>query len=203
VLVRLLKKLERMREELASMGIANQDKGLFAFPRVHSPGHLMLADDANCNGLLDRFCDYFETPVNKDGLRHYIRQHQLRRFFALLFFWGNSYAGLETLRWFLGHSDPEHLYRYITESTPGDVLRDVKVDFALEQLRARHPSADQLARVIAERFGVNAIQLMDSDELLDFVETLLLESMLHIEPHFFVGHSGREYTILIVVEGEN
>ena len=200
VIADLLLKLQRMQEELLSLGVINEKCGLFAFPRVHSPGELKVVSDKSCNELLDRFCDYFETERTEDNRRYYIRQHQLRRFFAMLFFWGNSYSGLETLRWFLGHSDPEHLYRYITESTPGEVLKDVKVDFAIEQLRARHPSADQLAYAIQERFGVNMIELVDSEELPGYVESLLLDSKLHIEPHFFNGHNGREYTILIIVE---
>ena len=92
------------------------------------------------------------------------------------------------------------MYRYITESMPGEVLRGVKVDFAIEQLRARHPSADRLAAVLEKRFGTSFIQLMDSDELAGFVESLLVDSKLRVEPHFFEGHTGREYIILILVD---
>ena len=198
VLVALLKKLQGMQRSLIELGVLTKEVRLFSFPRMHTAG-LRLADDSSCNVLLDRFCDYFETPINENGCRIYIRQHQLRRFFAILFFWGNSYSGLDTLRWFLGHSDPEHLYRYISESTPGEILRDVKIDFVLERLRCNDPSTRQLVEALEKRFGTQSIQLMDSEELFDFIDSLLADSKLTVEPHFFLGLSGREYTIAIVV----
>lgn len=200
VLVGLLGKLKRLQDELIGLGVMTAPVSLFAFPYVHRQG-LRDADEMKCNEQIDRFCDYFKIGMNEHGQRHYIRHHQLRRFFALLFFWGNSYSGLETLRWFIGHSDPEELYRYITEDTPGDALREIKVDYALEQLRSRHPSADGLAAALEVRFGVNLIQILESEELQEYLESQLLEAKLRIEPHFFQGHTGREYVMLIIVEG--
>ncbi|NQY65393.1 MAG: hypothetical protein HRT38_17080, partial [Alteromonadaceae bacterium] len=78
------------------------------------------------NRHLNVFCDYFETqPVTyaeNDERRYYIRQHQLRRFFAMTFFWSKGFDGLDTLRHFLAHTDTEHLYHYVTEGVPGEVL---------------------------------------------------------------------------------
>ncbi|EEY90103.1 hypothetical protein HMPREF0017_01029, partial [Acinetobacter lwoffii SH145] len=75
-------------------------------------------DRTNYYRFTDKFCDYIETPTvlyrNNTHYRYYLKQHQLRRFFALMFFWSNAYDGLDTLRNFLGHTDAEHLYHYIT-----------------------------------------------------------------------------------------
>jgi integrase len=52
----------------------------------------------------DRFCDYHEVNLDEQGRRYYVRAHQLRRNFAMLFFWHGSFGGVEVLRHFLGHS---------------------------------------------------------------------------------------------------
>jgi integrase len=80
---------------------------------------------------LDRFCDYVQIPTDENGRRYYIRLHQLRRNFAMLFFWQGSFGGIEVLRYFLGHQKPSMTYRYVTETMKGAVLRRVKAKEAL------------------------------------------------------------------------
>lgn len=90
------------------------------------------------NHYLDVACDYSESAIIKleDGIerRFYIRQHQLRRFLAMAFFWSAGFDGLEILRYFLGHADVRHLYRYVTECLSGEVLRTVKVDKIVDSI---------------------------------------------------------------------
>ncbi|OEF91364.1 integrase [Vibrio anguillarum] len=82
------------------------------------------------NAHLDALCDYVETDLvqydNGEYRRNYVRQHQLRRFFAMAFFWSKGFDGMDALRWMLGHSDMEHLYHYISESETGAVLNEAK-----------------------------------------------------------------------------
>jgi hypothetical protein len=80
--------------------------------------------------VLNRFSDYFEVQQDSAGRRYYIRTHQMRRFFAMTFFWAGGFGGLDTLRWFLGHTNVEHVYHYITETVPGEVLRRVGAEYA-------------------------------------------------------------------------
>lgn len=84
------------------------------------------------NNCLSAVCDYTQTPVvtleNGKKARFYIRQHQMRRFFAMAFFASAGFKGLDALRAFLGHSDLEHLYNYIVEITPGSMLEGVKTE---------------------------------------------------------------------------
>lgn len=47
------------------------------------------------------FYDFTEVEC-ENNKRFYMRQHQLRRFFAMAFFWGNGFGSMDTLRWFLG-----------------------------------------------------------------------------------------------------
>lgn len=147
------------------------------------------------NDSLDYFCDYFETPL-RDGRRYYIRTHQLRRFFALSFFWGSGFGGMDTLRWFMGHTDPEHLYHYITENTPGDVLRQAKSQFLSETIDEHA----ELRALIADRFGTTDFTVMNADELEDYIDGLIHDGEVNIEPEFFVDDSGQSYRILVIIK---
>ncbi len=143
-----------------------------------------------------------ETPLAQDGKRYYIRQHQLRRFFAMLFFWGSSFGGMDTLRWFLGHSDVEHLYHYITESMPGGVLRGTQAHYATEQLQAYNQSANELADLLEKQFGTQKFDLMDANELDEYIKDLIEEGSVTVKPEFFKAGDGKDYRILITVNKE-
>ena len=91
---------------------------------------LSQVEHSTYNANLDAVCDYLETDLveydNGEYRRNYVRQHQLRRFFAMAFFWSKGFDGMDALRWMLGHSDMEHLYHYISESETGAVLNGAK-----------------------------------------------------------------------------
>ena len=107
---------------------------LFATPSIRGDVGFSQPTSYSYNRNLDFLCDYIQTPINKKGERYYIRQHQLRRFFAMLFFHSASFGGLETLQWMLGHTDIEHLWNYITETLDGTVLRGAKAQFVAQSL---------------------------------------------------------------------
>ncbi len=114
------------------------------------------------NNNLDALCDYFETPLVKHGnneyRRNYVRQHQLRRFFALLFFWQNGFKGLDSLRWMMGHSDLSHLYHYISEGEMGAVLNGVKAQVIAKSVRDKEgeyeklKSIEELQKILAKKY---------------------------------------------------
>ncbi len=114
------------------------------------------------NTLLDSACDYFETTLVEYGKgekrRYYVRQHQLRRFFSMVFFWSKSFDGMETLRWMLGHSDLRHLYHYITESDTGGALKGVKASYLADAMQSEKlENIDELRKLIAKRYGVKHV----------------------------------------------
>ena len=146
---------------------------------------------------VDIFCDYFETPVRDDGKRYYIRTHQLRRFFAMSFFWGSGFGGMDTLRWFLGHADPEHLYRYITENTPGEVLRHAKAQFLSETLEEH----EGLRELISSRYGTDDFTLLSTDELEEYIDDLISNGEVEVEPEFIEDGSGRSYRLMVITRG--
>jgi hypothetical protein len=147
------------------------------------------------NQNLDLFCDWAEVPLDSAGRRFYLRQHQLRRLFCMLFFWGNSFGGLETLRFFLGQTDPAHLYNYITESTPGAVLRGAAAEWATYHIQHGQPESDELSEELFETFGTRDFEVLDSDTLQSYLELLMEEGRLSIEPEFLDG--GKRYRIAV------
>lgn len=166
------------------------------------------------NYYLDYFCDFFETPVitftNDIKRRFYIRQHQLRRFFSMLFFWSKSFDGLDSLRSFLGHTHTEHLYHYITESTPGEVLYGVKARYIFENMNLdkNHQlyieNIENIEPILKKYFDVSSFDYLPEKEALDIysdqvdqdylqsiksleeqVFILLSKHIIDLKPHFF------------------
>ena len=130
----------------------------FVISRVPNKGYKLTA--WRYNDALDIACDYFQSPtvVLMGGVRHryYIRQHQLRRFFAMSFFWSSGFDGLDTLRYALGHSDVEHIYRYITETTPGKILQSIKVERVCDAILHDTSDIENLGRLkslLAKKFN--------------------------------------------------
>lgn len=147
---------------------------------------------------LDFFCDYFETPL-QEGKRFYIRTHQLRRFFALSFFWGSGFGGMDTLRWFMGHTDPQHLYRYITENSPGEVLRHAKSQFLAETIDEHF----ELRELILDRFGTDDFTTLNNSEVEGYIDALISEGEVDLEPEFIEDSHGQTYRLLVVIRGKS
>lgn len=174
---------------------------LFATPATRGD----LADGQSSSYLynrnLDFLCDYIQTPVNRKGERYYIRQHQLRRFFAMLFFHSASFGGLETLQWMLGHTDIEHLWNYITETLDGTILRGAKAQFIAESLhKGEINSYVELADLLRARYGTDDFALVDTEELEDHILELIQVGEVCIEPEFFVDNLGKHMRVIVKIK---
>lgn len=179
-LAKIIWRLEAFNEAAKSQGVVKGKKlGLF--------NNL---DARNCrlskplvrsfNAHLDSISDYFETPLvkmsNGELRRQYVRQHQLRRFFALLFFWQKRFQGLEALRWMLGHTDMSHLYHYISSNEVGDILNGVKAtvivqgvlnkDGELEKIK----SIGELKATLAKKYNAGAVIIDDLESVIDLAD---------------------------------
>lgn len=125
------------------------------------------------NRNFDYFCDFFETTVvavpNCGNCRYYIRQHQLRRFFAMAFFWSGVFDGLEAVRYMLCHSDLEDLYHYITESNTGEVLNGVKSERIAYSLLNGNideiSNVEALRDLLVSRYKVSSVHIKTIDEI--------------------------------------
>lgn len=195
--VEAIKLLQRLQDGLVDLGVEDGHGKLFAMP---SCGRLDLSKNADSSRYLDRFCDYFELPADPQGRRYYVRQHQLRRNFAMAFFWGASFGGIETLQWFLGQADPEHLYNYITEAMPGKSLTYVKAAHAAYLLVRDRPEVSELSDVAEKHFGTRDFSVLDYDELQEYIADLLEENKVTVEPQFFKVAKSKQYRILVLVK---
>lgn len=201
IAVQMIKNLVRMQKILKRLGYISQLMGVFSSPSVN--GDLALAKPSayNYNQNLDFFCDYFETETNEDGKRYYIRQHQLRRFFAMLFFYSSSFGGLETLQWMLGHTDVEHVWHYITESMDGATLRGAKAQYVAEALHAGDvASFESLAALLKARYGTDDFTIVDTEELEDYLSDLMEEGAVEIEPEFIQDDNGQRFKVVAHVK---
>ncbi|CAI1531505.1 Uncharacterised protein [Serratia quinivorans] len=121
----------------------------------------------------------------------------------MTFFWGSGFGGLDTLRWFLGHTNIEHVYHYITETVPGEVLRRVSAEFASEALNSGQSNTTNLGILLEKRYGLSSFSIMQSDEVADYIEDLMMEGMLKIEPVFIDTPEGKRYEIIFKITGDN
>jgi hypothetical protein len=175
---KLLWKLKIFREKLLTAGLVTEKMTLLLSCSSKNAKFTSIAKSSYSQHF-NMFCDYFDSPViyitPDDPRRYYIRQHQLRRFFAMVFFWGSGFDGLDTLRYFLGHTDAEHLYHYITENTPGAVLRGVKAETLIYGINTdKINGIEKLRELLKKRFAVSDITIEalvnTIDELKDDVE---------------------------------
>lgn len=194
--VRLIRILESLQSGLIEIGALRSPQRLFNTPA--SSGRSWLKKSPHqCFRFLDLFCDWSETPLDELGRRYYIRQHQLRRFFAMLFFWGGGFGGLDTLRWFLGHSRVEQVWRYITESVPGVTIRSVAAEWAVYALKHSTKEAEQLSEALTRELGVENFDVLDEEALQMHIEDLIDEGKVSIEPEFL--DDGRRYRIAVII----
>ncbi|MGK9066560.1 integrase [Stutzerimonas chloritidismutans] len=194
----MVKNLIRMQKILKRVGFIKQTQTLFSTPCMRGSATLTQCSIYSYNRNLDFFCDYIQTPINMNGERYYFRQHQLRRFFAMLFFYCGSFSKLDTLQWMLGHTDPKHVYRYITESTDGAVLVGAKSQYIAEQLhQGKNENYGDLTKLLYEKYGTKDFELIDTDVLEDQVAELVQEGWIEIEPDFFVDHQEHRFKIVV------
>ncbi|SDG12339.1 site-specific integrase [Phytopseudomonas seleniipraecipitans] len=171
MVARLLWDLKEIHRELVRFELVSKAAPLLLYIQ---PDNLVVKpmDATLYNNCLSAVCDYAETPVIKleDGVeaRFYVRQHQLRRFFALVFFHSSGFKALDSLRAFLGHSDPLHLYTYILEVIPGSMLDTVKADSLTDAVFSESATVENLNAVrgiLCQTLGVQGIFAKSPREL--------------------------------------
>lgn len=193
----MVRSLQRLQQCLIDLNLLNGHKELFSHPSVY--GSLVKASHTSYNANIDYFCDYVETPCDSQGRRYYFRQHQLRRFFAQVFFWSQSDDSLDVLRWVLGHTDSKMIYHYITESTPGKVLRQVKSEWGSNQIKSAAKEVSNLTSFLSEKYGALDFSIIPSDALDIYIDHCLMSGEISIEPDFIHGPSGLTYKIIVII----
>lgn len=179
--------LQKFQSGCAAIG-AEVNNRLFAIPER---GH----HTANSHAVLDVFIDFIDLPILPDGSRYYVRQHMLRRFFAVLFFFSAGLKGLESLRWMLRHLDMEHLYSYITASIPGGILRTIKSAAATLMVRAGAAEYLELGEYLRNHLGTSRFDVLSDGELAQYITSLQETGTIKIEPVFLDEMGRRRFHI--------
>lgn len=193
----MIKNLIKMQKILLRIGYIKSYKTLFALPHMRGQQGLIDTGNTAYNRNLDIFCDYFQTPLNELGQRWYLRQHQMRRFFAMLFFYCGSFSNIDTLRWMLGHTDIRHVYNYITESTDGAIFASAAAQHAAENIHIGNiENFKELVELIKEHYQTENYTLIATSELEDHISYLMSEGMIEIEPEFFTDADGTHMKIV-------
>lgn len=193
----MIKNLIKMQKVLKRIGYIKSYHTLFALPHMRGTRGLVDTSNAGYNRNLDMFCDYFEMPLNDQGQRWYLRQHQMRRFFAMLFFYCGSFSNIDTLRWMLGHTDIKHVYNYITESTGGAILASAAAQHAAENIHLGNTeNFKDLVELIKKHYKTENYTLIAASALEDYIRDLIDEGMVEIEPEFFTDADGTHMKIV-------
>jgi hypothetical protein len=141
----------------------------------------------NC---MNAACDYFQLPtINDNGVekRYYIRQHQLRRFFAIAFFWGTDDPDFQTLSWMIGHTDAKLFYHYVTELVTGRILKEAKANRIQSSLTTGKQDIiglDQLVDELRKQYNVKRIHVKTYSEVFRSMEPMHRGELIHTSPDF-------------------
>jgi hypothetical protein len=194
--------IEHLHKKMVDIGELAEPGFLFAMPGFAG---MRLPHVPYFNDSLDAFCDFFETPLNRKGLRHYLREHQFRRFLIIAFFFGARQSNLETLRWFIGHTDVMHLWYYLTNAVSGDIHREAAAYFLMDELQLPEEERviemhedvhHELAKLVEAQFGTREFFLIDADALEDYLG-LLMKKNVTVKPVFFPSSSMQQYKIVV------
>ena len=188
------------QKELIEVGFIDHHLPLFSSPGIIGTSSLTPCDVYLYYKNIDLFCDYFEVERDSQGRRYYIRQHQLRRFFALVFLHCGYGASAGILQWMFGHTDPAHIWNYITEELPGKELRNTLSQALSERIAsggATHYT--DVIDLIESKFGTRSVAVMDAEKLADYFDFLMETDQMTIEPVFLESDTGLRVDILVVL----
>lgn len=193
IIEQMVSLVESFQSKLVKVGGLKEFGTLLSLPGNYG---MRTASASSFNLSLDVFCDYFDTPLDANGHRYYLREHQFRRFLIITFFFGARRGNLNTLRWFVGHVDAAHLWHYLTNSVSGDMRREAAAYFLMDELRLPEEQRvvelheqvhQQLADLAEAQFGTREFSLIDADALQDYLNLQMTKGLV-VEPLFLPIH---------------
>ncbi len=124
---------------------------------------------------LELFSDVIEIPLDDNGARWYLRSHELRRFFAISYFWHDRFAGLAALSWFMGHSSIDETMRYVVDEIAGAELPEEEARFTAAILQEststlKIDGLEALEEEAKEHFDVSDLKIIKSEILETYLE---------------------------------
>ena len=208
-----LKCLSDFTRTLVSPKTRNDECSLFYLPRFQISGSLTgrTMDVEAFKDCLDLFSDFLNAPTDRLGRRWYVRIHEMRKSFLISFFWMYKHSSLDAARWIAGHSDPEHIYAYISANFPGDELPELEADYAAAQMwdflretvEPRSEGIESIYRSVCEHFSVSSVDVIDSTSLMDWLKIAFRTGQYKIDAIRLFDEKGEpSIRIAFRVEGE-
>lgn len=151
---------------------------------------------------LDAFCDYVNLPPDEYGRRWYLRFHETRKSFLIVFFWCFRYSSLEAARWMAMHGNVSHLYAYIQDNFPGMELPELEAQYATRQLwdfevmqrSGETDNVEDLYIAVCKHFNVTKLNLLNEKDIEDWLEIAFRRGLYEIQPYSVNGVAGIEGT---------
>lgn len=152
---------------------------------------------------VNRFCDYINLPVSTNNRRWYPKFHEFRRFFAIVFFWQFKYSNILTLSWMLCHDSVDKTYTYIRDIIGAQSMSKEEVKFSSQAVLSHEEcqGLEKLRELIRSYFKTDNLELIEKDDLEDYLSHLVCNGRLKVKPHTVETIDGVEYKILFEVEG--
>jgi hypothetical protein len=172
---------------------------LFYLPRKGIASGAFAARPAVLNYYLNSFCDYVDMPLDDLGRRWYLRIHEMRKWFLLLFFWSGRYDVLDAAREIAGHNDVSDLYAYVEREFSSDDFYRLEAEYAVDRLRdygytkESHPGEQGLVALynkVLEQFDVEQLELISDRSWEPYVFALRQQGAFHLEPHSVSDENG-------------
>lgn len=159
---------------------------------------------AQLNYTLDAFCDYVALPIDDAGRRWYLRIHEMRKSFLIVFFWTFRFATLDAARWMAGHANSEHLYAYIQANFPGEELPSLEAEYASQVLRDYQSqgragdvsNVEILHREVCQHFCVSDVSCIDESTLKDWLELQFETGEYEICPYSLTNIENSTNTVI-------
>lgn len=190
VIAKLIYKLSMFNEQLLSMGLIPENHVLLQTVN-RADGRVSGVSNNGLYDFMDLASDFFEAPTitNKDGTirRHYLRPHQLRRFFAMIFFNSSGDKKIYAIAWMLGHTNLTSFWRYVTEVVGGRALIEAKANALVHGINDESSSIqnlDGLVKQLKKDYATKQIHIKTGDELNGDLDYLATEGLIDLEPNF-------------------
>lgn len=172
---------------------ATGEDWLFSFKKMTTGGMTVAID---VDRAMNDFAQFIGVPETIDGKVLKLAPHQMRRAFAILYFYRFRMPSLSALSFFLRHYDPGMTARYLTDAVAGTYRRILEENDSSEEVltaaktaRAEHVAAAEAFEEVAEDFLVEVLTLAERGE-----EPMVGKGgealMLDLE-HYLVAASGK------------
>lgn len=87
------------------------------------------------------------------------------------------------------------MYHYIQENTDGAILNNVKAQYIAENIK----EYENLESVLKEKFNIQSYDLIDTEDLCDYINTLLEDKAIEVEPEFLEDDKNNQFNIIVRV----